>query len=80
MRAIIHPGFFTDWFAPNCRIAISSESVSGQQCRINGLRCSRSAIPAGKSLPKFHPTRINPLQAGQNAAALLFDFGTVDIR
>jgi hypothetical protein len=35
---------------------------------------------AKKSLPKFHPTRINRLQASQNAAALLFDLGTVDIR
>jgi hypothetical protein len=35
---------------------------------------------AGNSLPKFHPTRINRLQASQNAAALLFDLGTVDIR
>jgi hypothetical protein len=35
---------------------------------------------AGKSLSKFHPTRINRLQASQIAAALLFDLGTVDIR
>jgi hypothetical protein len=35
---------------------------------------------ARKSLSKFHPTRINRLHASQNAAALLFDLGTVDIR
>jgi hypothetical protein len=36
--------------------------------------------PAGKSLSKFHPARINRLHASQNAAALLFDPETVDIR
>jgi hypothetical protein len=35
---------------------------------------------AGKSLSKFHPARINRLQLSQNAAALLFDPETVDIR
>jgi hypothetical protein len=35
---------------------------------------------AGKSLSKFHPARINRLHASQNAAALLFDPETVDIR
>jgi hypothetical protein len=35
---------------------------------------------AGKSLLKFHHTRTNRLRASQNAAALLFDFGAVDIR
>jgi hypothetical protein len=33
-----------------------------------------------KSLSKFHPTRINRLHVSQNAAALLFDLGTIDIR
>jgi hypothetical protein len=59
---------------------ISSESVSVRHGCINGLRRFAIKHLAGKSLRKFHPTRINPLQAGQNAAALLFDFGTVDIR
>jgi hypothetical protein len=40
------------------------------------------AIPrrARKSLSKFHRLRINRLQASQNAAALLFEPETVDIR
>jgi hypothetical protein len=41
---------------------------------------NRFKHPAGKSLSKFHPARINRLQLSQNAAALLFDLGTVDIR
>jgi hypothetical protein len=41
---------------------------------------SRSNTRAGESLSKFHPTRINRLHVSQNAAALLFDFGIVDIR
>jgi hypothetical protein len=40
----------------------------------------RSRHDARKSLSKFHLPRINRLQASQNAAALLFDLGTVDIR
>jgi hypothetical protein len=35
---------------------------------------------ARNSLLKFHHTRTNRLRVSQNAAALLFDFGTVDIR
>jgi hypothetical protein len=35
---------------------------------------------ARKSLSKFHRLRINRLHASQNAAALLFDPETVDIR
>jgi len=35
---------------------------------------------ARKSLSKFLHPRINRLHASQNAAALLFDLGTVDIR
>jgi hypothetical protein len=40
------------------------------------------AIPhrARKSLSKFHSARINRLHTSQNAAALLFDAETVDIR
>jgi hypothetical protein len=38
------------------------------------------ASRARKSLSKFHLSRINRLHASQNAAALLFDLGTVDIR
>jgi hypothetical protein len=47
-----------------------------------GSTACQSAIRhhAGKSLSKFHPARINRLQASQIAAALLFDLGTVDIR
>jgi hypothetical protein len=47
-----------------------------------GSTTGQSAIRhhAGKSLSKFHPARINRLQASQIAAALLFDLGTVDIR
>jgi hypothetical protein len=40
--------------------------------------CVRSR--AKNSLLKFHQTRTNRLRASQNAAALLFEFGTVDIR
>jgi hypothetical protein len=47
-----------------------------------GSTACQSAIRhhAGKSLSKFHASRINRLQASQIAAALLFDLGTVDIR
>jgi hypothetical protein len=31
-------------------------------------------------LPKFHPVRTNRLRANQNAAVLVVDSGTVDIR
>jgi hypothetical protein len=41
---------------------------------------AREAPGAKQSLLKFHPARTNRLRASQNAAALLFDFGTVDIR
>jgi hypothetical protein len=34
----------------------------------------------GASATKFLLSRINRLQASQNAAALLFELGTVDIR
>jgi len=61
-------------------VAASSETVSGRQSRINGLRLFVRKRFARKSLPKFHPARINRLQASQNAAALLFDLGAVDIR
>jgi hypothetical protein len=49
------------------------------------MRDQRPAPPAicpraKQSLLKFHQTRTNRLRASQNAAALLFDFGTVDIR
>jgi hypothetical protein len=42
----------------------------------------RAAIKhrARHSLSKFHRVRINRLHASQNAAALLFDLETVDIR
>jgi hypothetical protein len=61
-------------------VTVSSETVSGRQCRINGARLSPGRHYARNSLRKFHPTRINRLQASQNAAALLFDLGIVDIR
>jgi hypothetical protein len=61
-------------------VAASSETVSGRQSPINGLRVFVRKQFARKSLSKFHPTRINRLQASQNAAALLFDLGAVDIR
>jgi hypothetical protein len=44
------------------------------------LASTPTKAPAGKSLSKFHPARINRLQLSQNAAALLFDLDTVDIR
>jgi hypothetical protein len=40
----------------------------------------RKASTTPGSLPKFLAARINRLQASQNAAALLFELGTVDIR
>jgi hypothetical protein len=76
MRAIIHLGFFRAAY----QVAASSETVSGRHSRINGLRLFVSEQFARKSLPKFHPTRINRLQASQNAAALLSDLVAVDIR
>jgi hypothetical protein len=45
--------------------------------RVPGFR-KASTTPG--SLPKFLAARINRLQASQNAAALLFELGTVDIR
>jgi hypothetical protein len=44
-----------------------------------------ASVPCGRPhsklrATKIHFARINRLQAGQNAAALLFDPGTVDIR
>jgi hypothetical protein len=44
------------------------------------LALASTKPPAGKSLSKFHPARINRLQLSQNAAALLFEPDTVDIR
>jgi hypothetical protein len=40
------------------------------------------AVPRDASglLPKFHPARTNRLRASQNAAVLVVDSGTVDIR
>jgi hypothetical protein len=35
---------------------------------------------AGGLLPKFHPVCTNRLRASQNAAVLVVDSGTVDIR
>jgi hypothetical protein len=78
MRAIIHLRFFCSKRLFQWRA--SSESVSGWHGRINGLRRPATSQHAGNPLPKFLPTRINRLQASQNAAALLFDLGTVDIR
>jgi hypothetical protein len=81
MRAIMHLGFFRGLFEPSLiGRRDSSESVSGEHSWINGLRRFAIKHLAEKSLSKFHPTRINPLQASQNAAALLFDLGIVDIR
>jgi len=43
-------------------------------------RATASLFRAKQSLLKFHQTRTNRLRASQNAAALLSDFGRVDIR
>jgi hypothetical protein len=72
--------FSWDSSEPLHRVASFSERVSGWQCWINGLHESAMKHLAGNSLSKFLATRINQLQASQNAAALLFDLGTVDIR
>jgi len=58
------------------RLAGSFQTVSGTQCSINGLRFNERKHHARK----FLLARINRLQAGQNAAALLIDLGTIDIR
>jgi hypothetical protein len=58
----------------------SSESVSGRNGGINGLRPWQFRQHTGIPLSKFLPTRINRLQASQIAAALLFDPANVDIR
>jgi hypothetical protein len=46
------------------------------QCSINSLRFNESKHHARK----FLFPRINRLQAGQNAAVLLIDLGSIDIR
>jgi hypothetical protein len=53
--------------------------VSGRRGPINGLHLS-AGHHTGNPLPKFLSARINRLQPSQNAAALLFDLGMVDIR
>jgi hypothetical protein len=53
------------------------------RCVVSGDRYASNsfAVPRAKqSLLKFHQTRTNRLRASQNAAALLSDFGRVDIR
>jgi len=79
MRAIIplgFPGFV--------RAALSGGMFHRQAYPAGnaGSTACQSAIRhhAGKPLSKFHPARINRLQASQIAAALLFDLRTVDIR
>jgi hypothetical protein len=72
-------------FSENCSNRLiawraSSESVSGWNLGINGLRLPMFTPHARNSLPKFPSARINRLQASQIAAALLFDLGKVDIR
>jgi hypothetical protein len=54
---------------------------SGWRCknRIQPAKSDRRAQAIG-TLSKFLFARINPLQAGQITAALLFDLGTIDIR
>src|SRR6476620_10871181 len=67
MRAIFHLELF-DRF----RSAGSFQTASCGQCSINGMRFNESKHHARK----FLVTRINRLQASQNAAALLIDPGT----
>jgi len=52
------------------------QNLSSGQCSINGLRFNETKHHARKFL---FPC-INRLQAGQNAAVLLIDLGTIDIR
>jgi hypothetical protein len=80
MRAIIH--LLTAYYE-HCLVEHSSQlarilpkTVSGRLRRINGRHLQTNPNP----LRKFLVARINQLQPSQNAAALLFDLGTVDIR
>jgi hypothetical protein len=52
-----------------------SKPYPATQCSINRLRFNESKHHARK----FLFPRINRLQAGQNAAVLLIDLGTIDI-
>jgi hypothetical protein len=61
-------------------IATSTEKVSSRRRKTTAGSSARSRHHARKSLLKIHPARINLLHVRQNAAALLFDLGTVDIR
>jgi len=73
-------GSSRDLFQPPHRRTALSENVSGWKLGINRWRECAILRYAGNSLPKFPPARINRLQAGQNAAVLIFDLGTVAIR
>jgi hypothetical protein len=78
MRAMLHLGF-SGLFKLLYRIAGSSKEYRAGD---NGstVRSGRATPRARNSLSKFHRPRTNRLHASQNAAALLFDLGTVDIR
>jgi hypothetical protein len=80
MRAIIHLGLSGDLFEPPYRLAGFVRKRIRRQLGDQRPAQFRDEHHARNSLPKFHPTRINRLQASQIAAALLFDLGTVDIR
>jgi hypothetical protein len=57
----------------------SGETCWTVSCRHRFINVG-ALVRAGVGAIKFLFSRINRLQASQNAAALLFDLGTVDIR
>jgi hypothetical protein len=76
---MIHLGFFRI-VRPACELAGSTGKSIELTTPDQPLALAAIKPPAGKPLSKFLPARINRLQASQNAAALLFDLGMVDIR
>jgi hypothetical protein len=63
-----------------CRTAASRRNSIQPKTRDQQLALVPIKHRARTRLSKFHHSRINRLHASQNAAALLFDLATVDIR
>jgi len=56
------------------------QNTNGLMTRDQPIAARAGLRRAGGLLPKFHPVRTNRLRASQNAAVLVIDSGTVDIR
>jgi hypothetical protein len=82
--AIIDAGHNSPWGSEIVQSALLNSRFHLKEYRADdkgSTACSgRASHCARKSLSKFHLPRINRLHASQNAAALLFDLGMVDIR